>query len=154
MHVNARRTYAPRSSHSIIRFQENMLFDRLEFKTYSTIRSGDGGRAQCAHNCNRRLHQSTKTKINKHTENRSEIVLHYLLIVEWMDVCTERNAWPRVFVCVGCRVCASKFKNDYVVKADKLHFSLVSLIREHNNIVDAWCIQHSVRSVRIVERVE
>lgn len=117
MHVNARRTYAPRSSHSIIRFQENMLFDRLEFKTYATIRSGDGGRAQCAHNCNRRLHQSTKTKINKHTENRSEIVLHYLLIVEWMDVCTERMA--------SC-VCVSAV--EYV----RLNLKMITLLKQIN----------------------
>lgn len=60
-----------------------------------------------------------------------------------MDGCVRYGTHGLVCLCVGCRVCASKFKNDYVVKADKLHFSLVSLIREHNNIVDAWCIHHS-----------
>lgn len=93
--------------------------------------------------------------------NRSEIVLHYLLTVEWCRVPVCACCLAVLFICVcvsSCRQCASKFENDYVVKADKLHFSVVASIREHIQttlylILDAYCAKCWISFVQEASRM-
>lgn len=164
------------SSHFIIRFQENMLFDRLEFSNNISQRDGScdmriGDERRRTHTLGA-LHNTivvytrTETKINKHTESPSsrESVgnsITLLFVDCWLSSrctmydCTvfrTGNVWPRMRLRVRLNL-------KMITLLKQINYTLVwshwytTTRRTQQRAVDAHCTLH-IQRVRIVQRVE